>query len=304
VRAVDDISFELPRGATLALVGESGCGKTTVGYSILRLLKEARGTVVFDSEDVMAWDRSELRRRRRHLQIVFQDPFSSLSPRMSVGAIVAEGLRVHSPEMTAGERDQKVCQALAEVGLSADSRHRYPHEFSGGQRQRVSIARALVLQPDFLVLDEPTSALDVSVQAQILNLLVDLQARHDLTYLFITHDLSVVRYMADLVGVMYLGRIVEYAPCAELFANPLHPYTRSLLQAIPRPDRRRELLRLEGEVPSPLHPPQGCHFHPRCPVLQQAAPETGLPQVCPVDYPAIIEHDNRHFACCHAIHDA
>ncbi|MCF7855286.1 MAG: dipeptide ABC transporter ATP-binding protein [Candidatus Pacebacteria bacterium] len=300
VKAVDDITFDVPRGSTLALVGESGCGKTTVGLSILRLLSEAEGTVVFDAEDMMAWDKKQLRLNRRKLQLVFQDPFSSLSPRMTVGAIVAEGIRIHYPRINDEDRLKRVVKSLREVGLDESALGRYPHEFSGGQRQRISIARALVLQPDFMVLDEPTSALDVSVQAQILNLLVDLQAKHNLTYLFITHDLAVVRYMAEKVAVMYLGRIVECAACDELFDNPLHPYTKSLLQAIPRPDERRELMRLRGEVPSPLTPPKGCHFHPRCPVYGAAPPDSLLRAECPNVYPPLLDYDG-HFAACYEV---
>ncbi|MFW6414318.1 MAG: ABC transporter ATP-binding protein, partial [Verrucomicrobiota bacterium] len=276
VKAVDDVTLNLPRGATVALVGESGCGKSTVGFSILRLLSEAEGKVVVDSQNALTWDKKQLRQMRKRFQVVFQDPFSSLSPRMTVEEIVEEGLRVHYPQMKRDERKEKVASALQEVGLDPSQARRYPHEFSGGQRQRISIARVLILQPDFLVLDEPTSALDVSVQAQILNLLLDLQKRHSWTYLFITHDLAVVEYMADYVAVMYLGKIVEYAGTQELFRSPLHPYTRSLLNAIPRPDQRKQMARLEGEIPSPITPPSGCHFHPRCPTLKQASSTSEL----------------------------
>lgn len=300
VRAVDGVSFDLPKGSTFALVGESGCGKTTVGFSILRLLQEAEGTVLFKSEDVMAWDKRRLRSNRKHLQVVFQDPFSALSPRMTVEGVVSEGIAVHFPEIDADERRSLVVNALADVGLGAEVLDRYPHEFSGGQRQRIGIARALVLQPDFLVLDEPTSALDVSVQAQILNLLEDLQEKYGLTYLFITHDLAVVEYMADKVAVMYLGKIVEYADGAELFRDPRHPYTRSLLEAVPRPDERKELNRVRGEVPSPLDPPKGCHFHPRCPVFGNAAEDSRLRTLCPVAYPPLLA-DDGHAAACHAV---
>ncbi len=300
VKAVDDVAFTVNRGSTLALVGESGCGKTTVGLSVLRLLGEAEGTVVFDSDNVMAWNRKRMKKMRQHLQIVFQDPFSSLSPRMTVGDIVGEGLRVHAPEMNTQTRRDNVLKSLAEVGLGKDVFDRYPHEFSGGQRQRINIARALVLKPDFLVLDEPTSALDVSVQAQILNLLTDLQAHHGLTYLFITHDLSVVQYMADTVAVMYLGRIVEHAAAEALFRNPQHPYTKSLLKAVPRPDERAPLVRLRGEVPSPLTPPPGCHFHPRCPVYAAAPGSSPLHQQCPVHYPPLKDYDGQ-LTACHAV---
>jgi peptide/nickel transport system ATP-binding protein len=299
VKAVDDVSFDLRRGSTLALVGESGCGKTTIGQSMLRLLREASGRVVYCGENVMQWERERLRQMRKQLQMVFQDPFSSLSPRLTVGRIVGEGLTVHSPHMSAEERRQAVAKALQEVGLDEAVGERYPHEFSGGQRQRISIARALVLQPDFLVLDEPTSALDVSVQAQILNLLLELQAKHGLTYLFITHNLAVVEYVADFVAVMYLGRIVEYAACADLFRNPRHPYTRSLLKSVPQVDVEQELIRLTGEVPSPMNPPRGCHFHPRCPVFAAAAPDSDLRNNCPREYPELLD-DAGHSTACHA----
>jgi peptide/nickel transport system ATP-binding protein len=303
VRAVDGVSFRIPAGATLALVGESGCGKTTVGLSVLRLLREASGRVVFAAEDAMSWDKGRLRAMRSKLQIVFQDPFSSLSPRMTVGRIVGEGLRIHAPQLGRDEQLGRIREALGEVGLGPEVAGRYPHEFSGGQRQRISIARALVLQPEFVVLDEPTSALDVSVQAQILNLLRDLQSRHQLTYLFITHDLAVVRHMADLVAVMYLGRIVEYGPCERVFETPLHPYTHSLLQAIPSPEERRRLVRLEGEVPTPIAPPPGCHFHPRCPLYAAAAGQgQPLAKRCENDYPALLETAARHSVSCHAKH--
>ncbi|MDT8390477.1 MAG: dipeptide ABC transporter ATP-binding protein [Lentisphaeria bacterium] len=301
VRAVDDVSFAIPRGTTLALVGESGCGKTTVGTSLLRLLSEARGRVVVNGENVMAWDKRMLRANRRRLQIVFQDPFSSLSPRMTVGQIVGEGLRVHFPDLSREERRERIVTGLKETGLSAEAMDRYPHEFSGGQRQRISIARALVLEPEFIVLDEPTSALDVSVQAQILNLLQDLRRRRDLTFLFITHDLSVVRHFADFVAVMYLGKIVEYAACEAMFARPLHPYTRSLLQAVPSPFERRALIRLSGEVPSPLNPPSGCHFHPRCPVCQQADARSELREKCPRSFPDLRPDDRGGKTACHAL---
>lgn len=300
VKAVDDVTLEFPQGTTVALVGESGCGKSTVGFSILRLLPEASGRVVIDSRNVLDWDKRQLRQMRSRFQVVFQDPFSSLSPRMTVEEIVEEGLRVHYPELNTEQRRREVTKALEEVGLDQSQAHRYPHEFSGGQRQRISIARVLVLKPDFLVLDEPTSALDVSVQAQILNLLIDLQKRHAWTYLFITHDLAVVEYMADYVAVMYLGKVVEYAASQVLFQGPLHPYTQSLLSAIPRPDENRRMARLEGEIPSPITPPEGCHFHPRCPVFKQSPSSQQLGLKCPQEYPETKEIDG-HFVACHAV---
>ena len=301
-RAVDGLSLSIKRGQTLALVGESGCGKTTVGLSLLRLLKEARGRIVFQGQDLAGWDRQELRRMRRHLQIVFQDPFSSLSPRLTVEDIVSEGVGVHFPELSPELRHDRVSQALREVGLDESAYGRYPHEFSGGQRQRISLARALVLDPDFLVLDEPTSSLDVSVQAQILNLLIRLQARHGFTYLIISHNLALVAYLADAVAVMYLGRIVEHAPANELFAGPQHPYTRSLLAAVPSVTDRRPLVRLEGEMPSPVAPPSGCHFHPRCPVYGAAAVDSPLRRLCPARYPDLLTGAPGHSTACHAVH--
>jgi len=266
LRAVDGVSFEIREGETFALVGESGCGKTTVGRSVLRLVEPTSGEVRFAGRDVLALGRGELRRLRRNMQLVFQDPYASLNPRLDVGEIVGEALEAHG--IARGrEREARVAALLERVGLPASYRSRYPHEFSGGQRQRIGIARALALQPRFVVCDEAVSALDVSIQAQILNLLRDLQAEFGLTYLFISHDLNVVEHLADRVAVMYLGRIVENAPAAELFADPKHPYTRALLAAnpVPDPEARREPVVLEGEVPSPLAPPAGCPFHPRCP---------------------------------------
>ncbi len=266
VRAVDGVSFDVGAGETFALVGESGCGKTTVGRALLRLVEPTAGEVRFGGRDVRALRRGELRRLRREMQLVFQDPYASLNPRLTVGAIVGEALAVHGIAR-GSELEDRVAALLERVGLAAGYRSRYPHEFSGGQRQRIGIARALALRPRFVVCDEAVSALDVSIQAQILNLLQDLQDEFALTYLFISHDLHVVRHLADRVAVMYLGRIVESAPAAELFADPKHPYTRALLAANPEPDpaARGEPAPLEGEVPSPLAPPPGCAFHPRCP---------------------------------------
>ncbi|MFP4057617.1 MAG: dipeptide ABC transporter ATP-binding protein [Candidatus Brocadiia bacterium] len=284
VKAVDGVDLTIRRGRTAALVGESGCGKTTLGKTLIRLLPATSGTVRFDGTDLTTLREHELRRVRRRAQIVFQDPFSSLNPRMMVREILEEGMRVHGLGGNAGQRRGRVDHLLECVGLPPDAATSYPHEFSGGQRQRIGIARVLAVEPDFVVCDEPTSALDVSIQAQILNLLGDLQAEFGLTYLFITHDLGVVEYLADEVAVMYLGRIVERGPTEALFDQPLHPYTQALLSAIPRVEERRraERIRLEGDVPSPSSPPQGCHFHPRCPramdVCREAYPPETRPQ--------------------------
>ncbi len=282
VRAVDGVSFSIRAGATLALVGESGSGKTTVGRTILKLIPATDGRVSFDGNDIFSLPSSTLRPMRRRMQIIFQDPVGSLNPRMTVGNIVAEPLKVHRLYDTRRARRQRVSELLSRVGLSAVHAKRYPHEFSGGQRQRIGIARALASNPDFIVCDEPVSALDVSIQAQILNLLNDLQDEFNLTYLFIAHNLAVVEHFADEVAVMYLGRIVETASRDDLYAHPQHPYTVSLFSAVPRPEpgRKTDRIRLEGEVPSPINPPTGCHFHPRCSLTRQKADDAPAEKIC------------------------
>jgi oligopeptide transport system ATP-binding protein len=291
---VDGVSFDLWRGETLGLVGESGCGKSTTGRAILRLLEPTAGDVHFDGADVRAFDREQLRAFRRRAQFVFQDPFGSLNPRLSVGAMLEEVLEVHG--LGGPNRRDRAVQLLELVGLRAEHIDRYPHEFSGGQRQRLGVARALAVEPEFLVLDEPVSALDVSVQAQVVNLLQDLQAELGLTYLFIAHDLALVEHVSDRVAVMYLGRIAELADADALYREPRHPYTRALLSAVPRadPERRAERSRivLEGDVPSPIDPPPGCPFHPRCwhPAKDEA---------CRVTVPVLEGPAGGHRAACH-----
>ena len=289
VKAVDDVSFSIDAGETLGLVGESGCGKTTVGRTLLQLYSPTDGKIFFDGDDVTGANRGDLRTLRRDMQIVFQDPFSSLNPRMTVRSIIEEGLVIHK----IGSKEERlgmVKDVMTKTGLDPSYINRYPHEFSGGQRQRICIARALALHPRFIVLDEPISALDVSIQSQIINLLNELKDEFNLTYLFISHDLSVVEYISDRVAVMYLGEIIEAAPAEKLYENPLHPYTKALLSSVPSmdPTAKKERIVLEGDVPSPINPPEGCRFHPRCPIAQD---------VCKTATPRTIDLDGHQVAC-------
>ena len=297
VKAVDDVSLNLNPGETLGLVGESGCGKSTLGRTVLRLVEPTSGRIEFEGRDVTRLPQRRMKALRKEMQIIFQDPIGSLDPRMTVADIVAEGLLVHGVRQRS-QREAAARDVLERVGLRREYADRFPHEFSGGQRQRIGIARALALAPKLIVADEPVSALDVSIQSQVLNLLVELKREFGLTYIFVAHNLAVVAYISDRVAVMYLGKIVELAPSGELYANPLHPYTRTLLSAIPvaDPDVRRERIKLTGDVPSPFNPPTGCHFRTRCPLARQKGTQDG---VCAEVEPPLTESRSGHFAACH-----
>ncbi len=294
VKAVEDVSFSIRQGETVGLVGESGCGKTTIGRTILRLIAPTAGEVFFKKRSLFALGDEELRKTRKMMGVVFQDPYTSLNPRMNIQSIVGEPLKTHS-NLKGLELQERVIGLLGQVGLKEDALYRYPHEFSGGQRQRIGIARALAMDPEFIVLDEPTSALDVSVQAQVLNLIIELQKKLKLTYLFISHDLIVVNYIADRIMVMYLGRIVETGPANTIFNHPLHPYAKALISAVPIPDvhqQRKEIL-LQGNVPSPINVPSGCSFHTRCPEIKN--------EICKREVPPLKKIDEEHYVACHLV---
>ena len=291
VKAVDDVSFSIKRGTTMGLVGESGCGKSTTGRTILRLIEKTDGTILFNGEDISTYNKEKLRELRTKMQIIFQDPYSSLSPRLPIGEIIGEAVREHKL-VSRAEYDDYVTKVMKDCGLQPYHKDRYPHEFSGGQRQRICIARALALNPEFVVCDEPVSALDVSIQAQIINLLQELQEKRNLTYLFISHDLSVVEHISDTVGVMYLGGLVETGETDDIFANPLHPYTKALFSAIPMPDPdiKKDRVILEGDIPSPANPPKGCKFHTRCKACMG---------ICKEQVPEAVDVGNGHVVKCH-----
>jgi oligopeptide/dipeptide ABC transporter ATP-binding protein len=294
VKAVDGVSFDIQEGETLGLVGESGCGKSTLGRTLLRLLDPTSGTIRFDGTDITHTKQQALRPVRRKMQMIFQDPYASLNPRMTVGATLREPIDIFSLAKSSQQRTERVAQLLEKVGLPPDAQNRYPHEFSGGQRQRIGIARALAVQPKFIVCDEPISALDVSIQAQIVNLLQDLQKAEHLTYLFISHDLKIVQHICNRVAVMYLGKVVELADSATLYTRPKHPYTQALLSAVPLldPKARRKRIILEGDVPSPMNPPPGCPFHPRCSVKDK-------PSACTTEVPPLRKLESGTYAACH-----